>query len=112
MGRHIQDDEFRELFDSGQPVRISDISRRLGTSRTTVTRLLARHHAYTSVNGGGLHCVLPSMCRFDPDGFCRIGQLLFSRHGNQREAICHYVGASEAGMRTAEVSEFFLGSPN
>ena len=39
MGRHIRDDEFRKLFESGQPVRISEIMRRLGTSRATVTRL-------------------------------------------------------------------------
>jgi len=107
MGRHIRDDEFRKLFESAQPVRISEIMRRLGTSRATVTRLLARHHAYTSVNGGGFHCVLPSMCRFDPEGFCRIGGFLFFRHGNQRQAVCGYVEGSEAGVPAAQATEFF-----
>lgn len=107
MGRHIPEEEFHQLFERGRPVRISGIGPRLGTSRATVTRLLARHGALTSVNGGGRHCVLPSMCRFDADGFCRIGKLLFFRHGNQRQAACHYVGASEAGVRAAEVGRFF-----
>lgn len=107
MGRHVSDDEFRELFRSGQPVRISEISRRLGTSRATATRLMVRHGTCTSVNGGGLHCVLRSMCRFDPQGFYRIGGLLFYRDGNQQDAVCGYAGGSEAGVRAGEVAEFF-----
>lgn len=107
MGRHITDSEFRELFRAGQPVRISEISRRLQTSPATATRQMRLHGTYTSVNGGGRHCVLPSMCRFDPQGFCRIGGLLFYRDGNQQDAVCGYAGGSEAGVRAGELAEFF-----
>lgn len=107
MARHVEHEEFKELFKSGKPVRISEIRTRLRTSRATATRLMARHGTYTSVNGGGGHCVLPSMCRFDRNGFCRIGGFLFFRDGNQRDAVCRYVGDSEAGLSAPEVTEFF-----
>ncbi len=110
MERRARDKMFKELFASGVPVRVSEIRSRLGISRATGTRLMARHGTYTCVNGGGIHCVLRSMCRFDQNGFCRINGFLFFRDGNQRDALCHVIGVSEAGLKAAEINEFFGGS--
>lgn len=107
MKRSVRDEAFKELFADRKPVKISEIRSRLGLSRSTATRLMARHGTSTCVNGGGLHCVLRSMCRFDQNGFCRINGFLFFRDGNQRDAMCHVVGVSEAGLKAAEVNEFF-----
>lgn len=107
MGAHIGHEAFAKLFASGKPVRISEIGSRLGTSRTTAARLMARHGTYTCVNNGGYHCVLSSMCRFDENGFCRIGKFLFFRDGNQRDAVCRCIESSEAGMDAGEIGEFF-----
>lgn len=107
MAQKATDRDFKDLFRSGKPFRIADIATRLRTSRATARRCMARHGTFTSVNGGGRHCALPSMCRFDPGGFCRIGELLFFRDGNQQDAVCRYVDLSEGGVKAADASEFF-----
>ena len=107
MGRHVSESEFKALFEGGRPARISEIGPGLGVSRSTVSRLMRRHRTYTSVNAGGAYCALPSMCRFDGSGFCRIGKLLFFRDGNQLAAVVRYVDNSEAGVRLAECKAFF-----
>lgn len=101
---HISREEFRELFRRGKPVRISRITEVLAVNRSTVTRQMRRHHTLTSINRNSAFCVLPEMCRFDELGFCRFGETLFFRDGNQLDAICHLVANSDCGMSLPEIN--------
>jgi hypothetical protein len=106
---HISNEQFRSLFRRGKPVRISGIAKVLGVDRSTVTRRMRRHGTLTSVNRNAAFCVLPEMCRFDELGFCRFGEVLFFREGNQRDAICHVVANSACGMSLPEINEVMGG---
>lgn len=101
---HISHEEFRELFRRGKPVRISRIAEVLEVNRSTVTRQMRRHRTLTSINRNSAFCVLPEMCRFDELGFCRFGETLFFRDGNQLDAICHVVAHSDCGMSLPEIN--------
>jgi len=107
MARESADTRFEALFEDSKPVEISQVTAALGVARATVSRLMRRHHTYTCVNQGGAYCVLPTMLKFDPMGFCRIGKLLFYRGGNQLAALVHYVEQSETGLNLSECKAFF-----
>ena len=102
--KHISGEQFRSLFTRGKPVRISQIAGKLGVDRSTVTRQMRKHGTLTSINQDAAFCVLPQMCHFEESDVCRFGETLFFRHGNQRDAICHVVTASQCGMTLPEIN--------
>jgi len=95
--RHVTGEEFRGLFAAGRPVRIAGMAGTLGVDRSTVTRLMRRHGALTSINRDAAWCILPERCRFDRLGFCESRGVRFFRDGNQLEALVRAVEASDAG---------------
>ena len=107
MGKESLDTRFEALFEGGRPVEISQIAEALGIGRATVSRLMRRHCTHTCVNQRGAYCVLPAMLGFDRMGFCRIGDLLFYRGGNQLAALVHYVEQSGSGLGLSECKAFF-----
>lgn len=107
MGNHTSKEEFEKLFSNNKPVKIDEISERLGVSRPTVSNLMKRNQTLTSVNYQGKYCVLPRMCKFDQSGFTRFGKLLFYQNGNQLDAIVYLVSTSERGLIFREITDFF-----
>jgi len=101
------------MDDSGIPhllrkVRIftlGELVRWLACSTPTARRRLKQWNAFTSYNCNGRYYALPDVPEFDGNGLWGCRGAFFSRHGNLRQTVAHLVGASPAGLTSAEIGE-------
>jgi hypothetical protein len=83
--------------------QVCELALWLACSIPTARRRLRAWAAHTSVNCNGRYYTLPDVPRFDRNGLWRYQEALFSRHGNLKETVRALVGASPAGLTSAEI---------
>jgi hypothetical protein len=89
---------------------VSDLKKLLGCSRATVVRRIKEWDAHTSYNLNGKFYSLPKVPQFDGHGLWQYKGAFFSKHGNLKDSIRHFVCRSQSGLSTLELGKQ-LGLP-
>jgi hypothetical protein len=77
----------------------------LSCSIPTAHRRLKAWRAYTSYNHNGRYYTLPEIAKFDANGLWRYQGVFFSKHGNLKQTLVHFVTHSEQGLSGSELGE-------
>lgn len=94
---------FVGFFADGKPHTAEELMRRLGFSRSSVTRHLKKNKALTSVNANGQFHALPGMVSFNRRGLGELDGKTFSKHGNLIRTIECLAVESSSGMTPGEI---------
>jgi hypothetical protein len=73
-------------------------------SRATVVRRLNEHGYYSSYNQSGMYLTIDEAAEFDSRGLWLWKTARFSKHGNLKETVRHFVESSNAGMTHQELA--------
>lgn len=92
-------------FKSKKIMDIDTLAKLLERSIPTVRRRLQQWGTHTSYNFNGRYYTLPDIPKFDENGIWKYKEVLFSKHGNLRQAVIHLVKHSLAGVTTKESEE-------
>ena len=107
-----------QTFRGPRILTMEQLCRRLRSSRSTVLRRLREHGYHSSYNHSGMFLTIHEVAEFDSRGLWVWKTARFSKHGNLKETVWHFVEDSEQGMthgRTrhtsgSENSQFALGT--
>jgi len=94
-----------KVFVAPRILTVEELSRRLDASRSTILRRLHEHGYHSSYNHSGRFLTIPEITEFDSHGLWTFKTARFSRHGNLKDTIEHFVGSSEAGLKHQELAE-------
>ena len=83
---------------------MEELCNRLQMSRASVFRRLNDHGYYSSYNWSGKFLTIGEVAEFDPRGLWACKGARFSRHGNLKETVEHFVHSCERGMTHGELS--------
>ncbi len=83
---------------------LDELCERLDLSRATALRRLKEHGYYSSYNQSGKFFTIEEAAEFDTRGLWLWKAARFSRHGNLKATIRHFVESSEAGMAHQELA--------
>ena len=92
-----------KLLKKNRVFSVTELSEWLGCSLPTCRRRLKKWQAYTSYNHNGRYYALPSIPRFDSDGLWHYQGISFSRHGNLKQTVVHFVSSSSSGLSAADI---------
>jgi DNA-binding IclR family transcriptional regulator len=104
MARPRRELSLVKVFLAPRILTIEELSRRLDASRSTVLRRLNEHGYYSSYNHSGRFLTIAEVTEFDSRGLWTFKTARFSRHGNLKETIAHFVSSSEAGLNHQELA--------
>lgn len=104
MARPRRELAVAKVFLAPRILTIEELSRRLDASRSTILRRLNEHGCYSSYNHSGKFLTIPEIAEFDSRGLWSFKTARFSKHGNLKKTIEHFVGSSEAGLKHAELA--------
>jgi hypothetical protein len=91
-------------FLARRVLTLDELCERLDLSRATVLRRLKEHGYYSSYNQSGCFFTIEEAAEFDARGLWHWKAARFSRHGNLKATIRHFVESSEAGMTHQELA--------
>ncbi len=80
------------------------------SSRTAQVKLKL-WKTYTSYNQNGKYYTLPEIPDFDVNGLWRFKNVAFSKHGNLKQTIVHFITSSNAGFNGRQLGELLGLSP-
>lgn len=101
-------DSLREQFKKRRVLEISEIMRLLATtSRSTAYRHLMQLNYLSSYSHNGKFYILRELAKFDKEGFYRLGDIGFSKHGTLADTIAYIVENSETGKTSSELEHQF-----
>lgn len=83
---------------------MEQLCRRLRSSRSTVLRRLHEHGYHSSYNQSGKFLTIDEVAEFDSPGLWVWKTARFSKHGNLKETVWHFVEDSEQGMTHGELA--------
>ena len=92
-------------------IAITEICQLLMCSTRTAQRHLKQWQAYNSCNYNGRFYTLPNIAKFDKSGLWRYKGKLFSRHGNLKETVLHFVKSSPMGLDASEIGKLLQMLP-
>jgi hypothetical protein len=91
-------------FLAPRVLTLDDLCSRLDLSRATVVRRLNEHGYYSSYNQSGMYLTIEEAAEFDSRGLWLWKTARFSKHGNLKQTVRHFVDSSDAGMTHQELT--------
>lgn len=85
-------------FRKNKVMTLEDLKTLLCCSMITARRRLKDWQTFTSYNQNGRYYTLPHIPKFDTHGLWYYRNIGFSKHGNLKQTIVHFVGNSEQGL--------------
>ncbi len=110
MVKIIDDTNILKIISRKKIITIDTLSSLLSSSQKTARRRLKLWEAYTSYNENGRYYTLPNIPNFDINGLWAYQNVRFSKYGNLKQTIIHFVRHSKAGLDAAEMGDM-LGVP-
>lgn len=109
-----QENEIKTIktIEETKVINIKEICQLLLCSTRTAQRHLKQWQAYNSCNHNGRFYTLPNIAKFDRSGLWRHKGKLFSRHGNLKETVLHFVKASQMGLDASEIGKLLQMLPH
>jgi hypothetical protein len=104
MARPRKELDVVQTFRGPRVLVLEDLCHRLHCSRSTVLRRLAEHSYCSSYNYSGRFLTIAEVADFDLGGLWAWKTARFSRHGNLKETVRHFVEDSEGGMTHKEMA--------
>ena len=105
MARPRIETDLVTVFRSARVLTLDELVHRLSVSRRTVFRRLSAHGYFGSYNASGRFLTIREVANFDTRGLWSFKGARFSRYGNLRETVVHFVGSSASGMTHEEISD-------
>lgn len=95
-----------QLFRKHRVITLQELKKHLkGRSRRSLFRDLSEIDYYSSFTHAGQYYTLKEIPRFDSNGLWFFRDIGFSRHGNLKETLIHFIETSNAGMKHGEVKD-------
>jgi len=91
-------------FRAPRILTLEQLCRRMRASRSTVLRRLDEHGYYSSYNHSGKFFTIDEVAQFDSCGLWACNSARYSKHGNLKETVWHFVEHSEQGMTHEELA--------
>lgn len=91
--------------------KIGDLVSKLSCSVPNARLKLKSWQTHTSYNQNGKFYTLPQVPVFNQHGLWRYKDIAFSKHGNLKKSIVHFVNMSPAGLSGRELGEILELSP-
>jgi hypothetical protein len=104
MARPRREIDIPKIFLTPRILTIEQLRRKIDASRSTILRRLGEHGYYSSYNHSGKFLTIAEVAEFDSRGIWSFKAARFSKHGNLRETVAHFVSASQAGLNHAELT--------
>ena len=104
MGRPRKETDVVKTFRGSPVLTLEQIGHKLHASRSTVVRRLKEHGYYSSYNQSGEFLTIKEVADFDSEGLWIWKAARFSRHGNLKQTVQHFVQTSERGMTHEELA--------
>jgi len=99
-------------FKLKKVMTISELSKILRCSFSTIRRRLKEWRALTSYNKNGRYYTLPDIPKFTKRGLWKHRDIFFSKHGTLKKTIVHFVRISKKGLSNSELEEILGINPN
>jgi len=94
-----------ESFKKEKITTVVQLADWLSCSVVTARRRLKSWNACTSYNLNGRYYTLPETARFNDRGLWQCQGAFFSRHGNLKQTLIHFVTHSAQGLSSSELGE-------
>lgn len=91
-------------FRAPRVLTLEQLCRRMQASRSTVLRRLDEHGYHSSYNQAGKFFTIDEVAQFGSRGLWVCNTARFSKHGNLKETVWHFVENSEHGMTHEELT--------
>lgn len=91
-------------FRVSRILTLEELCRRLQASRSTLLRRLSEHGYHSSYNQAGRFLTIDEVADFDVRGLWLWKAARFSKHGNLKETVEHFVKQSKQGMTHEELT--------
>lgn len=104
MTRPRRELDLAKLFLAPRILTLEQLSRKLDASRSTILRRLDERGYYSSYNHSGKFLTIAEVAEFDSRGLWAFKMARFSKHGNLKETLEHFVTSSEAGLNHRELA--------
>ncbi|MHC4335850.1 MAG: hypothetical protein ACYSUV_19185 [Planctomycetota bacterium] len=103
MGRSREEIFLVKTFLGRRVLTLVELSKQLQCSNRTVVRRLKRHGYYSSYNHRGKFLTIKEVARFDSRGLWVCKGARFSKRGNLKSTVQHFVDSSKQGMTHEEL---------
>jgi hypothetical protein len=104
MGRPRKEVDILQTFRAPRVLTLEELSDRLSCSRRTVLRRLDEHGYFSSYNHSGRFLTIPEVAEFDTRGLWIWKTARFSKYGNLKQTITHFVETDARGMTHEELA--------
>jgi hypothetical protein len=91
-------DQLRELFSQQSCWTMDQLMRSLNYSAISIRRFLKQIDYVSSFTHNSKWYTLSSILDFDKNGICFFNAIGFSRHGNLKQSIIHFIDKSPQGL--------------
>jgi hypothetical protein len=93
-----------QTFRAPRILTLEQLCRKTRSSRSTVLRRLDEHGYHSSYNHSGKFVTIDEVAEFDSRGLWVWNAARFSKHGNLKETVWHFVEDSKQGMTHQELA--------
>lgn len=104
MGRPRKEANILQTFRAPRVLTLEELCDRLSCSGRTVLRRLKEHGYISSYNRSGRFLTIPEVAEFDTRGLWVWKAARFSKHGNLKQTIKHFIETGERGMTHEELA--------
>ena len=87
-----------QTFRAPRILTLEQLCRKMRSSRSTVLRRLDEHGYHSSYNHSGKFLTIDEVAEFDSRGLWVWNAARFSKRGNLKETVWHFVEDSKQGM--------------
>lgn len=101
----IDEETILNNFRKNKVMTLQQLTQMLGCCERTTKRRIKKWQTHNSYNFNGRYYALPDIPRFNEVGLWNYRDACFSRHGNLKETVIHFVNHSEAGYSARELEE-------
>ena len=111
MNKKEEEKRILQIFRVKKIMTISQLISLFNCASRTVQRKLHLWQAISSYNKNGKFYVLPEIPNYDEHGIWRYRQCYFSRQGNLKNTLIHFVTNSHAGLSASEIGNLLRLDP-
>jgi hypothetical protein len=104
MVRPKKEFDVRHVFRAPRILTLPQLCRKWHASPSTVWRRLLEHGYYSSYNQSGKFLTIEQAAEFDDRGLWVCKSARFSRHGNLKQTVLHFVQQSSSGVTHEELT--------
>ena len=98
-------DQLKKLFEQKACLTMDDLCRSLGYAAISIRRFLKLMGYYSSFTHNSKYYTLSNLPAFNKNGLWFCGQVGFSKHGNLKQTILHFINHSSQGLSAKELEE-------